>query len=140
MRISEHARVLGLVCVLAVHGGCGKQTIKTYPVALKVTYADQKPVTGAQVILRSEEAKVSARGIVGSDGTCRLTTFKPDDGAVLGHHQVLVAKPPLQGDPDKPYSGPKIADKYSSFATSGLEVNVTPDAEKNTFDLKVTPH
>ena len=126
--------------VAVLIGGCKTQVPKTYPVVIKLSYPDKKPVAGAQVVLRSDDAKVSARGIAGTDGSCSLTTFKDNDGAVAGHHTVLVAKPPLIGDPDKPYSGPLIADKYASFATSGLDVTVTNDESKNVFNLTVTPH
>jgi hypothetical protein len=132
-------RLIGIFLAMGVICGC-KQSTKTYPVVINVTYPDKKPVVGAQVVLRSDEEKVSARGIVGTDGSCPLTTFKDGDGAVAGHHKVLVAKPPLKGDPDKPYSGPPIADKYASFTTSGLEVTVTNDASQNVFDLTVTAH
>jgi hypothetical protein len=89
-------------------------------------------------VLRSDDGKANARGTAGSDGSCRLTTFKPEDGAVLGRHAVIVAKPAVRGDPDVPYSGPQIADKYANFITSGLEVTVTEDETKNIFPLKIT--
>jgi hypothetical protein len=128
----------GMCLVVGLFCGCTPQAAKTYPAVIKLTYPDKKPVVGAQVVLRSDEAKVSARGIARTDGSCLLTTFKENDGAVAGHHKVLVAKPPLKGDPDKPYSGPLIADKYASFTSSGLEVTVTNDESKNVFNLTVT--
>jgi hypothetical protein len=118
--------------------GCTKQGTKTYPATVTVTYPDKKPVVGAQVVLHSGELKVSPRCSTGSDGSCKLTTFKQDDGAPPGHYQVIVARPPLMGDPDKPYKGPQIADKFANLATSGLEATVTEDATKNTFPLVVT--
>jgi hypothetical protein len=119
--------------------GCTESQPETAPVVVTVTYPDKKPVVGAQVALRSEESKTTARGVTGSDGSTRLTTFVEGDGAALGRNTVVVAKPALIGDPDKPYTGPLIADKYSSFATSGLEVLVTEDASKNSFSLTITP-
>lgn len=90
------------------------------------------------MVLRSDDGKATARGEVGNDGSCKLTTTNPNDGAVLGHHMVMVAKPPLKGDPDVPYRGPQIADKFANFTTSGLEITVTEDESKNVFPLKVT--
>jgi hypothetical protein len=142
-RISQCANfartVPALVAVCALISGCGPKQPKTYPVSITLTYPDKKPVVGAQVALRSEEHKTTARGATGSDGSCQVTTFNPNDGAVLGRNQVIVGKPPLIGDPDKPYTGPQIADKYSNFSTSGLEVDVTDDPSKNSFALTVTP-
>jgi hypothetical protein len=92
------------------------------------------------VAARSDERKTIARGVTGNDGSCKLTTFKQDDGVVVGRNLVSVAKPPLIGDPDKPYSGPRIANKFSNFTTSGLVVTVTEDASKNSFPLTITAH
>lgn len=134
---------LSWVCVIVsalglTATGCGKGKPATYPVTVTVTYPDKRPIVGAQVVLLNAGSKVSSRGSTGSDGSCKLTTFNPDDGAVPGKYQVIVAKPPLMGDPDKPYTGPQIADKFANPATSGLEANVTDDASKNTIPLVVT--
>lgn len=119
--------------------GCAEEQPKTYPVVVKVVYPDGKPVADAQVVAMSDGGKGSARCSTGPDGTCRLTTNKPEDGAVPGHHSVIVAQPALRGDPDVPYTGPKIADKFASVQTSGLEIDVSEDASKNEFTLTVTP-
>jgi hypothetical protein len=120
--------------------GCKERHPQTFPVTITITYPDKKPVVGAQVAARSDERKTIARGVTGNDGSCKLTTFKQDDGVVVGRNLVSVAKPPLIGDPDKPYSGPRIANKFSNFTTSGLVVTVTEDASKNSFPLTITAH
>jgi hypothetical protein len=119
--------------------GCGDSQPKTYPVVVKVVYSDGKPVPDAQVVAMSDATKTSSRCSTGADGTCRLTTYKPEDGAVLGRHVVIVAEPPLKGDPDVPYTGPQIADKFASVSTSGLVIDVSEDESKNQFTLTVTP-
>lgn len=140
-KIVSRAWIVGAALMAACpFTGCKPKQPKAYPAIVKVMYPDKKPPVGAQVVLRSDEQNVSARGVVGADGSAPLSTYKDGDGAVLGHHEVLVAKPPLKGDPDKPYAGPLIADRYSNFATSGLSVTVTDDASKNVFDLTITPH
>lgn len=125
--------------LLLVAGGCGESRPATYPVTVTVTYADKKPVPGAQVVLMSAEGNVSSRGAAGDDGSCSLTTYQQNDGALLGKHKVLIAQPPHIGDPEAPYKGPKIASKFANFASSGLEVEVTEDPAKNKFPLVVTP-
>ncbi len=127
-----------VACLVAGTVGCSERAPTTYPVTVKVAYPDKKPVVGAQVVLRSEEQNTMARGTTSADGSCRVTTMKPDDGAVLGRHMVIVAQPPLKGDPDVPYRGPQIANKFQSFATSGLEITVAEDESKNVFALTVT--
>jgi hypothetical protein len=123
--------------ILLAASGCGESRPTTYPAVIKLSYPDGKPVVGAHVVLRNEEHKLSARGETGADGSCRLTTGD-GDGAVLGQHTVMVAKPPPKGDPDVPYTGPQIADKYQKLATSGLEITVTEDESKNVFPLTIT--
>lgn len=129
--------VAGILCTGFV--GCAESQPGTFPVTIRVAYSDGKPVAGAQVVTRPEDGKSTARGATGPDGTCRLTTFKPDDGAVPGRHLVMVAQPPVIGDPDAPYTGPQIAGKFASFNTSGLEMTVSEDEAKNVITLTVTP-
>lgn len=118
--------------------GCGERDAATYPVTIKVAYPDGKPIADAQVVLLSADQKTTARGATGADGSCSLTTFELNDGAVVGTHAVIVAQPAMRGDPDAPYTGPKIASKFSNVETSGLEVTVTEDESKNVFPLTVT--
>lgn len=129
--------IAGILCV--GFAGCAETQPSTFPVTLKIAYSDGKPVVGAHVVTRPEDGKSTARGTTGPDGTCRLTTFKPDDGAVPGRHLVMVAQPPVIGDPDAPYTGPQIASKFASFNTSGLEMTVIDDEAKNVITLTVTP-
>jgi hypothetical protein len=132
------AAILLAAGCLAGWAGCSESKPTVYPVSVLVTYPDKKPVVGAQVVFRSVEHKLSARGVTGEDGSCRLTTFEPEDGALPGRHLVLVAEPPLKGDPDVPSRGPQIADRFASFSTSGLEVTVKDDGSPNVFPLVVT--
>jgi hypothetical protein len=141
-RCSDYSRcgaaILLAVGYLAGLAGCAESKPTLYPASVTVTYPDKKPVVGAQVVFRSVEHKLSARGVTGEDGSCRLTTFEPEDGALPGRHLVLVAEPPLKGDPDVPSRGPQIADRFASFNTSDLEVTVKDDGSPNLFPLIVT--
>jgi hypothetical protein len=119
--------------------GCGESEPTLYPVTVTVTYPDGKPVSGAQVVMRSTEHSTTSRGSTGEDGSCQLTTIKPNDGASPGPHQVLVAEPPHIGDPDVPKKGPKIADRFASYNSSGIEVVVKDDGSENRFPITVAP-
>src|SRR5438067_1061279 len=70
---------VALLCLLGA-AGCGSGL---YPVRGKVTYPDGKPVTEGMVVFesKSEEARVTARGEIQSDGSFALSTHKPGDGA-----------------------------------------------------------
>jgi hypothetical protein len=129
---------MALLTSLPLAIGCGENKPKLVPVTVTVTYPDKKPVAGAQVVFRSTDANASARGVTGEDGKCQLTTFQANDGAAPGRHVVLIAEPPLMGDPDVPQKGPKIADRFASSATSDLEAVVKDDGSENSFSFTVT--
>ena len=125
--------------------GCGSgDKLKTYHVTGKVTFADGKPLAGGLVTFQSVEHKVSACGVIESDGTCRLGTYQTDDGVVAGRHQVAISAPirrPIAKsalDERMPANLRKIDPKYKNPGTSGLEFNVTPGGP-NEFDFQVTP-
>ena len=144
---SSHSRWRGIIAPhiaiallswLPLSIGCAESKPEVVPVTVTVTYPDKKPVVGAQVVFRSAEQNSSARGMTGEDGKCQLTTSEPNDGAPPGRHVVLIAEPPLMGDPDVPQKGPKIADRFASSASSGLEAVVKDDGSDNSFTFTVT--
>lgn len=78
-----------------------------------------------------------ARGKIQSDGTFSLSTYAPGDGAKVGKHQVRVtcyeSQEPGQATADGPaeaLGNSLIAEKYTRFATSGLEVSVLAGGNK----------
>lgn len=124
-------------CVLLICAvGCeGKAT--TYPAGGKVTFENGKPLTDGWVHFRSQngDTPVTARGLIQSDGTFKLMTFKTDDGAVEGKHQALVTVTVVEGD----LRPPVIDRRFNDFSESGLEFTVTSDPVKNDFLIVVTP-
>jgi hypothetical protein len=75
------------------------------------------------------------RGSIQRDGTFRLGTEKPGDGAWPGKSRVL-AVPRARTQADK-HSLPQIIDsKFEKFETSGIEFDVKPG--KNAFTIMVT--
>ena len=127
-----------MLCLL----GCGGSPA-TFPAGGRVTYADGAPLDGGAVEFRSLESKprVGARGVIQPDGTFRLTTYLPDDGAVPGNHQALVVpqRPPGDRWEELRSSGQiqTIHSKYQRFDSSGLEFTVTPNPEENDFQIVV---
>ncbi len=97
---------------------------RTFPVKGTVMY-NGKPVPKGTVLFTPVSGGPTATGQLNEDGTYRLTTYKPGDGALLGEYRVAIMamEGPLQGDP--PIAPPPIIpDKYSSLALSDLKANV----------------
>lgn len=130
--VSRRTALILTVLLLAA-SGCSQRTI--YPVEGRIVDPDGQPIPGLKdgaVEFESLEARSSASGDIREDGTFRLTTDNPGDGAWLGRHRVLIARRYLE--PDRP--APRVIDrKYEQYETSGLEVTVKP--ENNTITLTV---
>ena len=124
--------------------GCDSGNL-TYPAGGRVAFPDGTPLDGGAVEFRSLETRpsVGARGIIQPDGTFRLTTYKPGDGAVPGTHQALVVpKRPPGHQWDEMRGSSQMATlhpKYQRFESSGLEYTVTENASKNEFQIMVQP-
>jgi len=106
-----------------------------YPASGEVVDREGKPIPllkGARIEFDSQEAKKTASGTVDEQGHFQITTEKENDGAWLGKHRVLIARPFFGMDKPGPRS---IPDRYGNFTTSGLEVTVEP--KDNHFTLTV---
>ncbi len=112
--------------------GCNSQ--KTYPVEGIVQFRDGKPakeLAGGFVNFEAVDGKLSAQGEIQADGTFRLGTFKPTDGAPPGPYHVTIT-PPAPEDPDRP--PPPVMDRrFERLEKSGLEFTVKPEENKVTF-------
>jgi hypothetical protein len=84
------AKILLASCVLlAGCSGSGRPALA--PVRGTVTYKG-KPVAGATVVFLCEGAPRLAVGTTDEGGEYHLTTYEPDDGAMIGQHVVTVKK------------------------------------------------
>lgn len=122
--------------LLVMAAGCGPSL---YKVEGKVTLEDGQPMPSGMVSFEMQEGKklVMARGNIELDGSYRLSTYKPGDGALPGKYRVLVA-PAAEFSGDPPEGTPPRVDidaRFKSFDTSGLTFEVKP--EKNVFPIKV---
>ena len=76
---------------------------------------------------------VSAEGEIKTDGSFRITTLSPNDGALLGRHRAIIVPPVPVGDtPTKPYA---VNPRYLSYETSDLTANI--EAKTNNVTLKI---
>ena len=128
--------LLGLICALAV--GCGGS--KTVPVNGQVKFKDGSDVSVLarySVSLESETEKTSGSGDIGPDGKFKISTFALNDGAIPGRHRVAITPP--DPPPDVPPPKVHIPQKYRSFETSGLTVDVKPGAGNVVLEVDRTP-
>ncbi len=93
-------RTLGAGMLLAlVQAGCGG----TAEVKGRVTL-DGKPVAGATILFVPEPGSSArpATGFTDAEGNFRLTTFRPNDGAVVGAYKIVVTKSEGVSSPPDP--------------------------------------
>lgn len=125
---------------LLLISGCGPSHPPTYPVVGKVVFENGEACQLGTIEFRSLDHLVSARGKIEKDGSFKLSTWEPDDGAVEGKHQVIVQQLIITEDLSFAAHGhgPRVNPRYGDYATSGLEVVVQP-VEKNevTVTLKL---
>jgi hypothetical protein len=85
-------RVVGLFVVGCLLGGCsGSGRPAIAPVQGKVTY-NGKAVAGATVVYLCPGAPRLAVGTTDESGNYSLTTYEPNDGAMIGTHTITVKK------------------------------------------------
>jgi hypothetical protein len=87
------AAILCLLVALLTVAGCG--SAKVYPVSGQVNF-NGKPMAGTGSItfipVVQKEGAPMAGGEVLADGTYKLTTVKPNDGALAGEYRVAITQ------------------------------------------------
>lgn len=132
------SRWLGLLAA-ALLGGCA--TNGPQPVEGTVVWEDGTPATElatAQVVFDLPAQKTSSRGSVRPDGTFRLTTFRPDDGALPGDYKVMmleVARKTMPNDSTRLMPG-ALDSRYADPSTTDLTASVKPGVNKITLKVK----
>jgi hypothetical protein len=131
-------RVALLVAVVMV-GGCGGHG--PYPVEGTVVWEDGSPareLANAQVVFDLPEKQISSRGSVQADGTFRLTTHKPNEGALPGDYKVMVlevGRKTMPGDATQLMPG-AMDSMYSDPSTTTLTATVKPGTNAITLKVK----
>jgi hypothetical protein len=128
-----------LAAMIAVTAlGCGSSNPRTAIVRGKITYKG-KPVPNGTVNFVPESG-TAAQGEIQPDGSYKLTTFRKDDGAVVGKHSVFIVAMQDMANrlPEErtPLPPPIIPMKYTSLATSDLKAEVQEKENTIDFDLK----
>jgi hypothetical protein len=128
-----------LVCAacLALFGCAKKGGLETAPVTGKVTYKG-KPLPNGTVMFVPGEGP-AATGEIAADGTYHLTTYAPNDGAVLGKHKIsitaLADMSNLLPEQRNPLPPSLIPDKFMSHDSSGLTAEVARGNNEVNLDL-----
>lgn len=130
-----------LLVVVCCDGGCSKSDFELAPAHGRVTL-DGIPVSNAKVMFapvpRGESSKAGrpAFGLLGPDGTFVLSTYSPDDGAIVGDHWVTVVR--LTDEQEAGSSNLASADLAGwERVTYPERVSVQPK-ESNDFSITLT--
>jgi len=120
---------LAVCAVLAAGCGSGKPQVALHPVQGRLEVGPQPPV-GAIVTLHPKDAAWPhpslPSGTVGADGTFRIGTFGPDDGAPAGDYVATVQW--FRVGPDGSVGGNVIPPKFARPESSPFAVAVQPGA------------
>ena len=142
------------VAVAIVIAGCGDGRPPLVSVR-GVVKLDGKPVAHAEVMFVPRPGGRPSSAVTNADGEFELESFREGDGALIGTHDVAIAKAERTGtteaqdaDPLAPMSLDTttsarrtqlkwlLPKKYSDVKTSGLTATVEPDTENHfEFDL-----
>ncbi len=142
--------VLGTVCICLAGCSSDNGDRPTAPVKVTVSYKG-KPVENAIVQFITVESPQPAVGTTDASGNCSLTTYKTNDGAIIGSNKVTVLKndidktnirpvrpedADLVGVTPAPILKSLIPKKYSDPDKSGLVEEVKKGQNTFTFELK----
>ncbi len=118
---------------------CGKSGPEMARVTGKVTYGGKPVPKGTITFIPVAEGR-NAVGALGPDGTYRLQTEQPGDGALLGDYKVTISahdEAVLDYIPAKPVAPKLLAPaKYEDPKTSDLKATIKSGS--NTIDFALT--
>lgn len=132
-------------CALAVAASllplaCGKTGPQMARVTGKVTYEGKPVPKGTITFVATAPDGRNAVGTLDANGTYRLQTEQPGDGALLGDYKVTISahdEPVLDYIPAKPVAPKLLAPaKYESPTSSDLKATVRAGSNSIDFDLK----
>ncbi len=127
---------------LLVLVGCNRGP-KMVPVTGKVVY-DGRPLEFGVIMFQPPSGQ-AAQGDIKPDGTFNLSTYRLNDGVVVGKHKVRIAcyesmRPgAAKGSGERTLGKPLVPEKYTIFDQSGLTADVSENNHDFTFELSGTP-
>lgn len=127
---------------LLILAGCDRGP-KMIPVTGKVIY-NGHPLEFGGIMFQPPSGQ-PAQGEIKPDGTFTLSTYRLNDGVVIGKHKVRVAvyesmRPgTAKGAGDQGLGKPLVPVKYTLFDQSGLTADVDENNHEFTFELSGPP-
>ncbi|MBC7821080.1 MAG: hypothetical protein IAG10_29695 [Planctomycetaceae bacterium] len=137
-------KILGLLLLsLGIASGCSGQPT-AYLVHGMVVFPDGKPLTRGTVEFEAinQTKPITASGEIAKDGTFRLGTFAPNDGAIAGQHRVAVISDYEIGTGvERPgeLPPPQLHPRFRSFKTSGLKFTIKPRMNNILVEVDYAP-
>lgn len=139
--------LFAVICFSGCGGGADRKP--TGKVKGKVTFNGQ-PVSGGTITFspasrpaegKGNEPGKAGSGTVGSDGTFTITTYTPNDGAVVGKHTVTYFPPSTAEEPGAGHSDETAAANAPPASPFAGLVPKTPEVEikagENTLDIEL---
>jgi hypothetical protein len=142
MRVCLRSRLVLQLFVLLFLAGCNRGP-KMVPVTGKVIYNGHPLEFG--VVMFQPPSGQPAQGKIQPDGTFKLSTYRLNDGVVVGKHKVRVAcyesmRPgTVKGPGEQSLGKPLVPEKYTLFDASGLTADVDENHKEFTFELSGQP-
>lgn len=132
-----------LLLTLGLTAGCGGQPT-AYLVHGTVMFTDGKPLTRGTVEFEAmnQNKPITSSGEIAKDGTFRLGTYAPNDGAIAGEHRVAVISDYEIGTGvERPgeLPPPQLHPKFRSFKTSGLKFTIKPRMNNILVEVDYAP-
>jgi hypothetical protein len=139
-RIPLPARLVALIGVAMIFSACGQSGPEKARVSGKVTYNGKPVPKGTITFVPVAQGGRNAVGTLETDGSYRLQTEQPGDGAILGEYKVTIYahdEQVLDYIPAKPVA-PKILapTKYENPNTTDLKATVQRGSNTKDFELK----
>ena len=126
-----HTSIVSLFTLLLVGCGSGGPSVALHEVRGRLEFGG-KPPAGAQVVLHPETAEWPLDSLpgatVGDDGSVRVGTVEPGDGAPAGTYVATVQW--FRVGPDGSVGGNVLPAKYAAASTSPLRVTVEAAANE----------
>ena len=120
--------------------GCQSDQERIYPISGRVVFEDGSPAQFGLIEFRSDTTPpVTARGKINKDGTFRVKASGRSAGLTAGTHRAIIIQ--IVGNPrGQPKiahkHGLEVADRYRTYESSDLDVEVLPDGD-NDFEILV---
>jgi hypothetical protein len=129
-----------LTTALFLTGCGGEKELPVAPVSGKVIFKSETPVNALVVLhaVTKSDAPFAPSGKVASDGTFKITTYKPNDGAPPGEYVATVVWNKEVTGEGGTGAGPNVLPpKYAKPDTSPFKVSVKPGPNELTpFEIK----